>query len=191
MDELYDIYNLGEPVEAYRQKERRRKVLLVSAILVVLVFMRFSLRCVENWGRSMEPTYSDGYKMLVWRPFYHPQNGDVVIVNNHCGYVFSNGRVVESGICLNEYIVKRVIAVEGQTINIDAENGTVYVDGILLNEPYIKEPTKTNDRAFDYPITIPEGYVFIMGDNRNHSTDSRSAAVGLVNVKDIYGVVIN
>ena len=69
----------------------------------------------------------------------------------------------------------------------DADQGAVYVDDVRLDEPYINELTMTNDRAFEYPIVIPEGYVFVMGDNRNHSTDSRSAYVGLVDKNDVMG----
>ena len=75
----------------------------------------------------------------------------------------------------------------GQTVRVDASVGAVYVDDVKLDEPYIAELTFTDDGAFSYPITIPEGYMFVMGDNRNHSTDSRNAMVGVVKTEDALG----
>ncbi len=85
-----------------------------------------------------------------------------------------------------EPIIKRVIATEGQTLKIDFNTGDVYVDGVLLNEPYIKTPT-TNNEGGEVPEVIPEGYVFVMGDNRGNSLDSRSEQIGLIDKRNIIG----
>ena len=88
-------------------------------------------------------------------------------------------------------IVKRVIATEGQTVDIDFSTGEVRVDGEVQDEPYINEPTLTNfDDGLTYPVTVPEGCVFLMGDNRNHSSDSRYAPIGCVETDNILGKVI-
>lgn len=163
------------------------ETMLVS-VFVVLIAFTYLIRPVTVEGRSMNPTLLDQDKLVMFRLFYQPQQGDIVVVNNRAGHVLDeNDRIKESGFSLNEAIIKRVIAVEGQTVNVDERAGIVYVDDVALDEPYINEPTTSNDGAFIYPITIPEGYVFVMGDNRNHSTDSRNSAVGLVPVEDVLG----
>lgn len=163
------------------------ETMLVSVFIVLLAFT-YLMRPVTVDGRSMVPTLNHEDKLVMYRLFYQPQQGDIVVVNNHEGHVFdANGDVVPSGRSLNENIIKRVIALPGQEVKIDVNEGEVYVDGEPLRENYINERTMTNDGAFIYPITVPKGYVFVMGDNRNNSTDSRSASVGLVAIEDILG----
>ena len=85
-----------------------------------------------------------------------------------------------------EPIVKRVIATEGQTVDIDFDAGVVYVDGAALEEPYTREPTWTQEGT-EFPLTVPEGSIFVMGDNRNHSSDSRSSDLGTVDTRYVIG----
>ena len=154
---------------------------------ILLMVFSYLIRPVTVEGRSMVPTLHNGDRLVMYRLFYQPKYGDIVVVNNRSGHLLQNGEVVESSSSLDECLIKRVIATEGQELNILAATGEVYIDGVLLDEPYINEKTLTDDGAFSYPITIPDGYVFVMGDNRNHSTDSRNARVGLIKKDDILG----
>ena len=162
------------------------ETMLVSVFVVLLLFT-YVMRPVTVEGTPMVPTLQDSDRLLMYRMLYTPKNGDIVVVNNRQGHVLNGDQVVPSGYSLNECIIKRVIAVGGQTIDIDKEAQTVTLDGVVLDEPYINETVRTNDGAFRYPLTIPEGYVFVMGDNRNHSTDSHNEHVGLVPVEDVLG----
>lgn len=151
------------------------KAVLSAAVIVAVVFGIF-IKPVEVIGRSMEPTLHGGDRLIVWKFCYEPKNGDPVILSENTG--------------LNEALVKRVIATEGQTVEI-TDTGDVFVDGALLEEDYISElinPDEIGDHA--YPVTVPEGHLFVMGDNRNHSTDSRSEQVGFVDVDEVIGKVV-
>ncbi len=161
---------------------------MLISVFVVLILFTYLIRPVTVDGRSMNPTLQHEDRLVMYRLLYEPKQGDIVVVYNHEGHVLdADQNIVDSGFSLNENIIKRVIAVAGQTVMVDEAAGHVYVNGVALQEDYINERTMTNDGAFVYPITIPEGYVFVMGDNRNHSTDSRSSAVGLVAVEDVLG----
>ncbi len=175
-----------KPVDWFGEIAEILETMLISVFSILLIFA-YLMRPVTVDGRSMVPTLYNEDKLVMFRLFYQPHVGDVVVVNNHGGHVFAGDAVVDSGASLDECIIKRVIAVSGQKVEVDADQGAVYVDDVRLDEPYINELTMTNDRAFEYPIVIPEGYVFVMGDNRNHSTDSRSAYVGLVDKNDVMG----
>ena len=146
---------------------------LSIALIIRVVIFAFFIRLIDVRGTSMNPTLNNGDKMLVSGLFYSPKAGDVVVFKK------------------DEYdperaLVKRVIATEGQVINIDFDNGIVYVDGEPLEEDYIMEPT-TNKIDFIGPQTVPEGCVFVMGDNRNASTDSRKNEIGMVDSRLILG----
>lgn len=150
---------------------------VLSAVAVVLLFtLVFRITIVD--GPSMQDTLRHGDALLVSNLFYTPKCGDVVIVH----------QPTES---YPDPIVKRVIAVGGQTIDIDFNTWTVTVDGVVIEEDYIKLTTDqrvTSD--FTFPMEIPEGYVFVMGDNRNHSADSRSSKIGLIDERMIVGHVL-
>lgn len=161
---------------------------VVISVFAVLLLFTYLCRPVTVEGRSMNPTLLDADKLVMYRLFYQPTKGDIVVVRNDSGNLLSkDNKVISSGYGLDENIIKRVIAVAGDELMIDPNAGEVYINGELQDEPYINEKTMTNDGAFEYPITIPQGYIFVMGDNRNHSTDSRSSAVGLISVDDVIG----
>ncbi len=148
---------------------------VVVALVFCVVLFSFFARLVDVIGSSMVPTLEQSDKILVSNLFYSPKQGDII--------VFRKESFKE------EPLVKRVIATEGQTVDIDFDSGEVYVDGMVLDEPYIAELTKERE-DFIGPITVPENCVFVMGDNRMHSTDSRTNAIGCVDEGYIMGRVL-
>ena len=146
---------------------------LIVALIICVVFFAFFVRIIDVVGTSMNPTLNNSDKMLVSGLFYKPKVGDVV--------VFKKDEYNP-----NKALVKRVIAIEGQEINIDFDKGIVYIDGQPIQEDYIAELTKTKE-DFIGPKTVPEGCVFVMGDNRNMSTDSRKTEIGMVDTRLILG----
>ena len=155
---------------------------LIAAVVGVVLLFTFLVRLIGVSGPSMQNTLYTGDRILVLNSLLCDfQPGDVVVVNAY-------------NAPLDETLVKRIIAVGGQTVDIDFITGTVYVDGEALDEPYTFEPTyvsyKEIGQALDYPVTVPEGHIFVMGDNRNNSTDSRFAPVGVVDERDVLGKVL-
>ena len=147
---------------------------LVTSVLTVVLIFTFLIRMIGVDGHSMVPTLQHGDRLLVLTSLlYHDYKyKDIVIVRKDSFGVSP--------------IVKRVIATGGQTVNIDFDAGAVYVDGKLLDEPYIRELT-TRQEGLTFPLTVPEGSIFVMGDNRNESTDSRSTMLGTVDARYVIG----
>ena len=148
----------------------------VVAILVVVLIFVFVGRTIDVDGRSMLQTLHHSDRVIMSNLLYTPRNGDII--------VFSSPVEQFDGISL----VKRIIATAGQTIDMDFYTGNVFIDGNLLYEPYINVPT-TDRYDFVGPMQIPYGYVFVMGDNRGNSTDSRDSILGLVDTRHILGRV--
>lgn len=148
---------------------------LVCSVLAAVVLFAFGVRVVGVSGGSMRETLQNGDLLLVVNRVLcgEFQRGDVVIAAKQS---FENG----------EPIVKRVVATGGETVDMDFEKGVVYVDGQALIEPYIREATHL-DEGLSFPFTVPEGCVFLMGDNRNESRDSREPPLGAVDERCIIG----
>jgi len=149
---------------------------VVTAIICGVLIFVFAGRTIGVDGRSMLQTLRHNDRVVISNLLYSPGNGDIVVFRSPSEqFAFP--------------LVKRVIAVAEQTVNIDFDNGNVFVDGMLLDEPYISAIT-TSRHDFSGPVTVPRGFVFVMGDNRNSSTDSRSNVVGLVDTRYILGKVL-
>ena len=148
---------------------------LVGSVLVVVAIFTFVIRMMGVDGHSMLNTLQHGDRLLVVNSMlYHDYKyGDIVILR-------------KNGVFDDDPIVKRVIAVEGQTVDIDFAEGIVYVDGEALEEDYIREPTYTA-AGTEFPLTVPEGSIFVMGDNRNGSSDSRDYRLGTVDTRYVIG----
>ena len=159
--------------------------------IVLLCIYVFHFAAVQ--GDSMNPTLEAGNQLLVNALDFSPECGDIVIIDAKEAVLLRDTDGEPYRIDgLHKVIVKRVIAVGGQRIDMDFEKGIVYRDGVAIDEPYISSPTNEPaiNAAFQYPITIPEGYVFVMGDNRIVSKDSRYGDVGLIPLSDVEGKVI-
>ena len=152
---------------------------LSVVLCIVLIAFLFCFRIAVVDGDSMLNTMVDGdYVLLLNRLISgNPEQGDIVVISTNN---YSNGKP----------IIKRVIATEGQVVDIDFETGTVKVDGNVLDEPYIKDLTKRSFSGVEYPITVGEGCIFVMGDNRMNSTDSRSPQIGLIDCREVIGKAI-
>lgn len=149
-------------------------VVITSLMMILLVFT-FAFRVVGVIGSSMTNTIDDGAWVLTHQKASY-EYGDIIVITNTNYF--------------GQPIIKRVIATEGQTVDIDYATSTVYVDGKALYEPYTKDSyilQKSDD--IDFPYTVPEGHLFCMGDNRNGSTDSRSKLIGSLDVRYVLGKV--
>lgn len=172
-------------------------VAIALAVIVALVVKNFVFTLVNVKGASMEPSLHDGDRLFVNRFFYTPEKGDVVIFEPEVEKQAieqsgENGLIIKK----HKYYVKRVIATEGDRVYIDYKNGDVYVNDEKLDEPYIKEETRSlgayirekelsGSYSLEEPIVVPAGHIFAMGDNRNNSKDSRE--LGPIPEEEIMG----
>ena len=149
---------------------------IFTALIVVLLILTFFVRQVTVSGGSMNDTLKNDDRLLVTNFMYTPKNGDIVIISHGSSY--------------SEPIVKRVIAVGGQRLDINYDTNEVIVDGVVQYEPYIKGKTRQLSNSIsleEYGNIIPKGYIFVMGDNREGSLDSRSKDIGLIPVSNVIG----
>ena len=182
-NKIHQIYSLSRGREHILEETRFQRNVdildwydaLVFALAVLVLVFAFCARIVVVSGSSMNNTLTGGDRLLVQSTFYTPQRGDVVVVDSYINY--------------GKPLVKRVIAKGGDTVDIDVEQGLVYVNGEALDEPYVPEGTLSTGHV-EFPLTVPEGTLFLMGDNRQHSTDSRSSDVGFIDERDILGKVV-
>ena len=145
-------------------------------VLIILLLSCFLLRHTVVDGGSMDRTLADGQHLIISDFLYTPKNGDII--------VFQPLNAPNS-----DPLIKRVIATAGQTFEMN--DGTVYINGVAISEPYVFLDGEISRNYRDYPETlIPEGYVFVLGDHRNNSKDSRYDEIGLVDVRSILGRVI-
>lgn len=189
-DEL-DFLSQETPAEPEQKaeepkKEKRRPgadlfdlvQMLMGCILAAIIIFNGFARVTRVDGSSMDNTLEDGELMIIWSLGYHPKAGDIVVFNKKSTEFFGN-----------RALVKRVIATGGQRVEIDYATGTVYVDGLALDEPYIREPMylpmDPDERGTSWEV--PEGSVFVMGDNRNNSSDGRHVALGPIDESYILG----
>lgn len=159
-----------EPCVAYEWVQT-----LICSVLAVVLLFTFVGRVVVVDGESMRETLQDHDLVLLLNDAlcreYEAQ--DIIVLSKE---TFENGSP----------IVKRVIATEGQTVEIDFNAGIVYVDGVMLEESYTREPTWTEE-GVDFPLTVPENHVFVLGDNRNRSSDSRHIDLGPIDERMVIG----
>ncbi|MBO5040536.1 MAG: signal peptidase I [Clostridia bacterium] len=153
--------------------------IFIVSVAAVFILFSFVARIAVVDGNSMYPTLSHSDKLLVRQIFYEPKQGDIIVCQSEA-------------YGLDKPLVKRIIATEGQKVRLDRENWKIYVDGFPLEEPYIVVGSDLMHN-WDYgedEITVPEGHVFVMGDNRNNSLDSRFYDVGYIDERYIIGQVI-
>lgn len=177
---------------------------IVIALIIAFIIKGFIFDIVEVDGPSMFPTLVDNDRLIVTKLGYKPKQGDIVILDSaykrrtnyyeetasednksvNIAYKLINYPTLPKDMKI-KYYVKRVIALEGQTV--DIKDGEVWVDGELLEEEYYDGVTDRIDPSMEFPLTVDEGCVFVMGDNRPRSLDSRDSSLGQVPVKAVIG----
>lgn len=159
----FELYGLAKDVVA-----------CISAVVLVLIFI---LKLATVIGPSMYPTLHEGDRLVLLSNVFYtsPKQGDIVVLRKQS---FSS-----------DPIVKRIIATAGQTVDINFDTHEVFVDGVLLQEDYINEPTALEGDV-SFPIVVKEGCIFVMGDNRNESSDSRLTQIGMVDTRCVLGKVL-
>ena len=168
------------PQEESKKTKAQKTVLsylhdLVFGLVAVLLVFMLVFRVIVVSGPSMKQTLQNGDCIILLSSVFYkePKYGDIVVISKQA---YKDG----------EPIIKRVIATEGQQVDIDFVNGIVSVDGVELHEPYINTPTNEFE-GVTFPQTVPEGCVFVLGDNRNSSKDSRSLEIGMIDKREILG----
>ena len=163
----------NEPQSAGREMYQNVRT-LVTVLAVLILLFTFVARIIVVSGLSMENTLMNGDAMVVWTLGYTPKQGDVVVLTKRSYQ--------------EDSIVKRVIATGGQSVDIDYSTGTVYVDDVPLEEDYIKEQMRVPSYGEGLNhIEVPEGCLFVMGDNRNQSADSRYSGIGIIDERCVIG----
>lgn len=148
--------------------------ILMTSMIVIMLLFTFVFRIAGVIGPSMNETLLDGDRLIVTAFLPRPQRGDIVIITQPNS--------------IHEPIVKRVVGLPGEWVDIDAARGVVLINGIVLEEPYVVGSTNDlYDR--EYPVKVPDGCYFVMGDNRNNSTDSRSDQIGFIEKNYMLGKV--
>ena len=152
--------------------------LMVGAVCLMLFLTSFLFRTADVNGDSMNPTLLNNEKLIVLinnNVFGKAKKGDIVVVNQPSIF--------------NESIIKRVIGEEGDEVNIDFDKGEVWVNRVLQKEDYINTPTNRFE-GVEFPVVVPKGYVFVLGDNRNNSSDSRHPLIGMIDRRYINGKAV-
>ena len=175
--------NIRKPNTADDQDSWQKSILmylhdLVYMLAAIMLIFLLLFRMVIVSGSSMYDTLRDGdWLILISNVFYQePEYGDIIVASKDS---YNDG----------EAIVKRVIATEGQIVDIDFNAGIVYVDGVALDEPYTYTPTNIHE-GLTFPLLVRENCIFAMGDNRNVSKDSRHPDIGLIDKREILGKAI-
>lgn len=172
----YDIHQKTEKEEIAETAWRsvfRWLYAIVGILFVFFLMWTLFFHIVSVDGNSMQPTLEDNDTLFVYTFRYQPKAGDIVVISP----------VSDDGMTM----VKRIIATENQIVDVDYKTGTVLVDGIPLEESYIASMTKKSANEMAYPYTVPAGCVFVMGDNRDDSYDSRNQSVGSIDERQIIG----
>lgn len=149
---------------------------IVFSVAVVVLIFTFFFRIVGVEGSSMTNTLQDGNRVIISDVNYTPKQFDIIVLSTKA---------------VTKPIIKRVIAVGGQSVNIDYTANKVYVDGKAINESFIREPMRSiSGSIVSLPVTVPKGCVFVMGDNRNDSLDSRFSVIGMIDTRNILGKAV-
>lgn len=189
MSERPELNQPSQPEERKNRKGKQEEVLTMGqelyqtlrsmawVVIIIIALFTFVVRVTVVDGESMENTFHHGDMVLTWTLGYSPKQGDVVVLTQKS--------------FREQSIIKRVIATEGQTVDVDYNTSTVYVDGVALDEPYIKETMRMPyfGEGVNH-VTIPEGCIYVMGDNRNNSSDSRDPDIGIVDERSVIGQAV-
>ncbi len=183
------VYIHSEEVTKKAKKSVGREILdwvisIGSALLVVAILNMFVFVQVVVDGLSMYPTLDHKDRLIASRFFYTPEAEDIVVVEPY----LSTGTVKGKLMFGRTLYIKRVIATEGQTI--DIKDGNVYIDGEIYKEDYLPKDLKTYNLNMELPATVPDGHIFVMGDNRGNSRDSRDKTIGMIRDEQVVGKAV-